>query len=338
LLERLRRKESRVHVAIGPVCNNNCLFCMEEDREGRKAINGALLPEHVRSILIEHRGAREVCFTSGEPTLVEQLPRYVAWAREFGYPRVSVTTNGRRLAYRPYCARLVSSGVNRFYISIHGHTRQLHDGLARTPGAFDQSIAGLDHAVSFGRKGVDVHTSTVVTKRNLPDLGRIYSLLRGRGAHQVVFNAMQANGRAHTHFDRVFPRYRDLVAAFISMLDGIDETRPPVFLVDVPPCVTETVPAFHRGWVEAYVHHEVADRGPQSYADDVPRRASSDARLVERRRADFDSARRTKRAECTGCQYDAVCEGVWNNYLSRFGWDEFQPVSGSVTDQPASGR
>ena len=43
----------RLHVAIGPICNNNCIFCMEEDREGRREVNAALTAEDVRQILEE---------------------------------------------------------------------------------------------------------------------------------------------------------------------------------------------------------------------------------------------------------------------------------------------
>jgi hypothetical protein len=32
--------------------------------------------------------------------------------------------------------------MNRFYISIHGHTKKLHEGLTRTPESFEQTVAG----------------------------------------------------------------------------------------------------------------------------------------------------------------------------------------------------
>ena len=34
--------------------------------------------------------------------------------------------------------------MNRFYVSIHGHTKKLHEGLTRTPESFEQTVAGLD--------------------------------------------------------------------------------------------------------------------------------------------------------------------------------------------------
>ena len=100
IVERVRAQKERVHVSIGAVCNNNCIFCMEEDREAREVNNGAMTPERVRWILEEHRGAEEVCFTSGEPTTRPELPELVRWAKELGYRRISVMTNGRRLSQK----------------------------------------------------------------------------------------------------------------------------------------------------------------------------------------------------------------------------------------------
>jgi len=321
-----RDRHPRLHVAIGPVCNNNCLFCMEEDRRRRRETNGALRPEHIRTILETGRGAEEVCFTSGEPTLVAELPRYATWARELGYPRVSVATNGRRLAYAAYCERLLAAGVNRLHISVHGHTAKLHDGLTRCPGSFAQTCAGLSNAVRLGRPSASVHTSTVVTKRNLPYLDAICAFLRAQGVEQVVLNALQASGRANTHFERVCPSYSEIAARFVQVLAALPERRPPVFLVDVPLCTTEQVPDFNRGWVETYVHHEVSTATGGECPDDGRLREVGESDLVERRRSDLDDARRSKRLACQHCRYDSVCEGVWTNYLRRHGWNEFEPV------------
>src|SRR5690349_18706096 len=126
IVERLTRQAERVHISIGAVCNNNCVFCMEEDRDGRYVNNSAMTVERVRWILEENRGAEEVCFTSGEPTTRPELPDLVARARSLGYRRISVMTNGRRLSHLPYAALLARSGMNRVYSSIHGHTTTLH--------------------------------------------------------------------------------------------------------------------------------------------------------------------------------------------------------------------
>jgi MoaA/NifB/PqqE/SkfB family radical SAM enzyme len=328
ITERLERQKERVHVSIGAVCNNNCIFCMEEDRDAREINNGAMTPERVRWILEEHRGAEEVCFTSGEPTTRPELGDFVKWARELRYERVSVMTNGRRLGHFPYAVALAKSGMNRFYVSIHGHTKKLHEGLTRTPGSFEQTVAGLDSVAKLKRFGVELHTSTVITDRNLPHMLDVYRFLRSHGVDQVVFNVMQANGRANTYFEQIFPSYTDIAATFRRFVADVGEARPMAFLVDIPLCTTEGVPDFNRGYVEKYRHFDLEDHAGLE-ASKKPGRTQQEGRgrgLVMITRSDLDDEMRDKRPECARCKYEPVCEGVWRNYLKRKGWGEFEPV------------
>jgi MoaA/NifB/PqqE/SkfB family radical SAM enzyme len=328
--ERIRGRQERVHILTGAVCNNNCLFCMEEDREGRYETNSATNDDVVKWILDQNRGCEEVCFTSGEPTTNPKLPIWAKWAKEHGVRRVSVMTNGRALSYERYARALAAAGMNRFYVSIHGHEKRLHEGLTRTPGSFEQTVGGLDEIARLKRYGIDLHTSTVVTRRNLPHLREIYRFLRSHGVDQVVFNVMQANGRANTHFEQIFPKYTDIAAAARAFLDEELRRESPVmaFFVDIPLCTTTGLPDFNRGYVESYCHYE-----PVSAAHDVipaeeisARTTGPEGQLVQIRRSDLDDNQRRKRSECGSCRFDGVCEGVWGNYLRRYGWEEFVPV------------
>lgn len=327
VVERMRTSDERVHINIGAVCNNNCIFCMEEDRDGRYVNNSAMTPERVRWILEQHRGALEVCFTSGEPTTRAELADFVDWAKELGYARISMMTNGRRFAHLPYAVALARRGLNRVYISIHGHDAKLHEGLTRTPGSFEQTVAGLRSVARMKSHGVELHTSTVVTKRNLPHLTEVYRFLREVGVDQVVFNVMQANGRADTYFDQLFPRYSEIAGRFRSFVAEVGEVRPMAFLVDIPLCTTEGIPDFHRGYVEKHRHYDLESQVQMPLDDRDARRGEGRGKgLLQVTRADLDQQRREKRPECRACRYFGACEGVWVNYLARFGWDELEPV------------
>jgi cyclic pyranopterin phosphate synthase len=340
VVERISGQGERLHVSIGAVCNNNCVFCMEEDRDARYENNSAMTRERVRWMLEQHRGAEEVCFTSGEPTTRPELPEFVAWAKALGYPRISTMTNGRRLSHLPYAAGLAKAGMNRFYISIHGHEKKLHEGLTRTPDSFEQTVAGLQSIAKMKRFGVELHTSTVVTKRNLPSMLDIYRFLRRLGVDQVVFNVMQANGRAETNFEHIFPRYTEIASTFRAFLRDVGEARPMAFLVDIPLCTTEGIADFNRGYVERYVHYDTERyatvargelrSGSTPNGVDEGARGENDQRrrgLVMVSRDDLDEARRLKRPACSTCKYDGVCEGVWSVYAENVGWDEFVPVA-----------
>lgn len=330
--ERISSRAARVHILTGAVCNNNCVFCMEEDREQRYVTNSQTTDETVRWILSQHEQFEEVCFTSGEPTTNPRLHHWVKMAKDAGARCISMMTNGRALSHEKYARRLMALGMNRFYISIHGHTKKLHEGLTRTPGCFEQTVAGLDTIARFKRYGIELHTSTVITKRNLPHMADIYRFLRSHGVDQVVFNVMQANGRADTYFDLIFPTYTEIadVARQFLAEQRQHEDSVAAVLVDIPLCTTEGIPDQNRGYVEAYVHYEHEDTHGllDKLGDDLLRERSggNSGELVQIRRSDLDVNARHKRAECKQCKYDSVCEGVWGNYLRRRGWAEFEPV------------
>lgn len=326
--EKLGQRDERLHISIGAVCNNNCVFCMEEDREGRYVNNSAMTPERVRWMLEHHRGAEEVCFTSGEPTTRPELPDFITWSKTLGYRRISIMTNGRRLSHLPYALSLARAGMNRFYVSIHGHTKKLHEGLTRTPDSFEQTVAGLDSIAKMKRFGVELHTSTVITDRNLPHMLDIYRFLRGHGVDQVVFNVMQANGRANTYFEQIFPRYTQISETFRAFLRDVGEEKPQAFLVDIPLCTTEGIPDFNRGYVERYFHYDLAEQVTIPAVDRDERAAEGGGKgLLRVLRSDLDDAERQKGPACSSCRYDRVCEGVWGNYTRRYGWDEMRPVA-----------
>ena len=247
-----------LHVLVGPACNNNCLFCMEEDRDARDRHMAAQSPEDVRRMILEYPHTDEILFTSGEPTLCEHLPTYVQWAKQRGFHTVGIITNGRRFAYPDFLRHLVDAGVNRVTVSIHGHTSKLHDGLTRTPGSFRQTRAGLSNCAQLKKeRTLRVHTSTVITRRNLPHLPAICSMLRALDVDEIVFNVMMAKGRGAQHFDALMPRYGEVVAAFRALHAGVnDETRGRIRVVDMPPCVMRELPPGMAGDLEDYDQYE----------------------------------------------------------------------------------
>ena len=320
-------ESERLDIKVGTVCNNNCVFCKEADRAGRQKSNSAMTRDLIAAILEQNRGAREVCFSSGEPTTRPDLVELVALAKRLGYPVISLQTNGRRLSHLPFTTALWRAGLNKVCISIHGHTRKLHDGLTRTPGSFEQSVAGLQNLARFKPHGMAINSSTVVNRRNVRLLLPIYRFLRERGVERVVLNVLCPAGRGETYFEQLFPRYTEIAAEFRRFCKECGEERPWAFLCDIPLCVTEGIPGFNRGYVEPNRHFAVAERAaPQVAARPERAQKVGGVDLVMVRREDLCDVGQQKRAACAACRYCDSCGGVWQNYTKRFGWDEFVPV------------
>ncbi len=301
------------HIPVGLTCNNNCLFCMEHDGEGRTSGLAHSTPELVRAQLEAHIGADQVMFATGEPTLNPELPKYVRWARELGYPKIGLTTNARRLGYETYCRRLLESGLNHVVTSVHGADARSHVGQTRAPGSFEQTLAGLEVLSRLrGEHRFTLHTSTVVGRRNLHALVDIYRLLSRFEPQQIVFNAMQPLGRAQAAAKLLVAPYASVVRAFAQLLEAAGPRGPRLFLVDVPWCATEALPSSARGWVEeAYF---------TSFDEGEP---VAKGRVLTYKEQLF----RAKRSACSACRYDAECLGVWRGYLEVHGWDGLEPVA-----------
>ncbi len=340
----------RLHVDVGAFCNNNCIFCMEDDRQGRFDRVSGITPEQVKAILEANSRRREVMFVSGEPTLNSEFLRYVRWAREAGFESIGVISNGRRFSYAPFAEKAVDAGLNLVIVSVHGPDARTHDGLTRTPGAFEQAVAGLRNLSALARKTpLRINTSTVLNRRNAtPDrLDALLALLRPL-VRQMVFNVMQPFGRGRTHFDSLMMPYREVSAALGAFFARHAGEDLPVYLVDIPYCTTEGsgIPDSARGYVERYVHFEkesgdsgALGRRPEgqpvrSGGAEVKLQALSPATgvtpapdgLVVRHRDLLEQARKSKGPECARCAYDRICDGVWNHYIEHFGFGEFVPV------------
>ena len=341
-------QHERLHIDIGPFCNNNCIFCMEEDRKGRRDRVGAVTPDHVNSILTANAFRKHVTFVSGEPTLCEHFLRYVRLARHHGFTTIAVISNGRRFSYLPFARAALSRGLNHVIISIHGGNARLHDGLVRTRGAFDEALSGLHNLSSLRRRfaPITIHTSTVLNRRNCTDkaLDEILAVLSPH-VDQMVFNVMQPFGRGLSHFDRLMFRYSEAAAILGSFFLRHAPRQLPIYLVDIPYCTTEScgIPGSARGFVERYVHYEVSQESASPTTGDTQagtggsplrrhlhdQEKGRDAIIPElsaRHRDRQEQELKVRRPACDSCRYSKICDGVWGNYLERYGWDEFEPV------------
>ena len=310
----------RFQVLAGNACNNNCLFCLERDGAHGAVPDFNMTPERMWHVLAEHEGRDDVMFTTGEPTMNPNLPAYIGWARDLGYGRIGVTTNGRRLGYERYTRSLVERGLNHVVISIHGPDAKCHDGLTRLPGSFDQALAGLRLLSKLKPEyGLTIHTSTVVTTRNLPRAAEIYELLRSLSVDQVVFNMLQPLGRAAFLTQHIAPRYSDIARELRPLAEAVGDGRPPMYFVDLPYCVSEGLPHRVRGWLEVASFVQYDDSG------------SPEQRTT---RTHKEQVHRIKRAECRPCRYDPRCLGVGRKYVEQYGWDEMVPVAKPAAAPP----
>jgi len=305
------RDAETLHVSVGYACDNACVFCMESDIVGRHdSVKRLIAEERMYRDMDAHRHMRKVSFGRGEPTLNPDLPKYVAYAKSSGFREVAVISNGRRYADRGYCLTLIESGVTEFILSLHGHTRELHETLTRGKNSFSDALRGLGNLSELkGDYPIRIVVNHVVNRVNHDFIEGFLAVMKGYPIDVVVLSVVQPiGGNMEKLFSALMPRYSEVA----KRIDGIRSRHPELFfsgsgkeyvsIIDLPRCCSPSL-AKNIGFKEKRVSEQ--DKA-------LPGAVSVSGK--------------NKGIRCRECAYDDTCEGVYDNYVKRFGWDEFAPV------------
>jgi MoaA/NifB/PqqE/SkfB family radical SAM enzyme len=171
------REPKTVVLAPSYQCNNRCAFCVTGTRA---QIHGTRL----RELASEHRarGATRLELDGGEPTLNPDLFALISYAKDLGFERITLLTNGRRAAYPEYARRLASSGLTDVRVGIQGAEPATHDREVGEPGAFQQTRRGIENLVATELR---VEAGITLTRGNLTELEDTVKLVHGLGVRAL---------------------------------------------------------------------------------------------------------------------------------------------------------
>lgn len=302
-------KMLKVVLFTGYACNNNCVFCIDADKRG--------LPEKTTSQLLKetakakNKGAAILEIIGGEATIRPDFARIVASAKKLGIPQVSCATNGRVFADPAAARRIAASGIDSVIFSVHGPDAATHDALTRVPGSFAQLKKGLANlrALGFERIG----GNTTVVKRNMAALPRLAGFYVKNGIRNVEYIFVDPNyGGAHNDFLELVPRISKAAphmrrALALGRKAGFGEWK------------VRYVPLCHfRDCLDQI--SEINERElflTEHWAPDFSNPDAIGSRAAVGRR---------KTARCRGCRLYGACEGIWVEYLKRYGDAELKAV------------
>ena len=174
----LRRPPLRyVDFAIDFACNLRCEHCFATalHQPGARVMTSADYARIARECMA--MGTVNFSFQGGEPLLCEKLPDILR-ACQPDRNLISVTTNGTLLS-NECVADLARWGVDILTVSVDSGIPEEHDHFRGRPGAFDQTMAGIERALA---RGLRVTLGTVVTHQTLrkPGIKRLLALARSK--------------------------------------------------------------------------------------------------------------------------------------------------------------
>lgn len=309
------RKKS-INLGIGNyLCNNNCIFCIDGEKDNLPLPP----PEKIFNLLRQWRKKTDsVLFCGPEPTLNPDLCDFIKKAKDLGYSEIRLLTNGRRLYYFDFAKKLVESGVTELCVSFHGSYSHIQDAQTRTPGSFEQTYKGCQN-LSILKSRYDFRWFIHLTynKLNISDLYDFFKMsFAFKGLNGVNISAIMPKGRALPYFDVVVPPYSELAENFKSVIKKFEklihqksksEKEFHIKITGLPPCLMKGYENYIGSYNELYLLKDPREKGTKSFSEELEQE-------------------RIKCPGCRNCHYYKTCSGVWEEYIKRRGWDEFKPV------------
>ncbi len=182
-------------------CNLRCRYCFADGGSRDREPPFEECREAIRDI-VRQCGQPLLQFSGGEPTLRDDLPELVRFAKEAGCSYTQVNTNGIRIAEDPgYAGRLKEAGLDIVFLQFDGTEDSIYETLRGRP-LLETKLEAI-HVCTALRIGVTL-VPTVVRGVNDRNLGAMVELA-----------ASLAPGVRGIHFQPVsyFGRYPGVPAA-----------------------------------------------------------------------------------------------------------------------------
>lgn len=318
------QKQKKSVIFVGYDCNNNCRFCMEQDVRDRRSQTKKEVMDHM--IGARKRGSTYLEMIGGEITIRSDFIELIKFAKQLGFETIMIATNGRMFSYKKYAYQAIEAGLNSIVFSIHGHNAEVHDGLTRGEGSFDQLHEGLENikeAVESYDKDIHLGSNTTIVKQNYKHLPAIGKHIKSLGITNSEFIFVDCNeGGAYNHFDELVPRISNAAPYIKECLDlvDVDNNRNNWDIRYVPLCYFKDY-LNQVSELKEIRHFQTEELGRGS------KRSGYD---YEETRKDVS---RVKPQKCEGCALYDYCEGIWKKYYKEFGDEELKPVSEITKEQ-----
>ncbi|MBI4051093.1 MAG: radical SAM protein [Elusimicrobia bacterium] len=320
-------KLKNVEINPGRLCNNKCIFCMSgEERDDHEPWAD---PERMKAEIRMHyeQGARSLGFLGGEPSTYPHILDCIRYAKDLGYQRVALCTNGTRLANRDFLEEALEAGLTRATVSVHSHIPEIEERLVGVPGILEKKLKAIDNLVVVRREGRlpdNVSLNPVLNRLNAPHMESFVRFFAARGIEDIRFNFIWPESRV-SHDKTVVPQFKDIIPYVLNLiLRNEKELKLRITFGAMPYCVLPVSLTHSWPLLERYFYEEGNDL-PTDVSFLKPDWNGGVERFNWHRRGREDY--RTKLECCPRCRWESKCMGIYRSYLDLYGAAEFKPIA-----------
>lgn len=301
-------------ILTGFSCNNNCIVCSLKDRQ---EFYPDRITEEIMKDMSEARkkGFNAVEFTGGEPTIRKDIIDLVTYAKKIGFETIALSTNGRMLSYAPFAEKIIEAGLNKVSFSLFGSSKKVHNSISRTPGSFEEIVAGIRNVKKNSK--VCVNISSVISSLNVKDLKKFALFVLSLGVRNWYLLDLIPDGNAQKNYS-VLAIKSEILKLELNSLQKVSSKFREIGFFDFPLCLFDKkfLEAENLIFINAKTRLETSHQVGYN-----PNRTHVDEKGV------YQDCYKKHLKICPQCQYYKECGGIWKDYLEVFGGEKLEKMA-----------
>ncbi|MBC7086305.1 MAG: heme b synthase [Methanomethylovorans sp.] len=171
-------------------CNLSCKHCRGASTS--QIPEGELNTQEAKNFIDEiiQMGNPILILSGGEPLVRKDVFEIAHYGTQKGL-RIVLATNGTLITEKT-AEKLLEAGIKRVSVSLDGASANSHDNFRGVPGAFNNSMKGIE---TLKNSGIEFQINTTVTKQNVDEIPHILKMAEDIGAKALHIFLLVPTGR-----------------------------------------------------------------------------------------------------------------------------------------------
>lgn len=285
-------------ITVGHPCNQHCVFCNLKHKDRLHELSFEEVCSRLKRS--KQEGFNVIEFTGGEPTLRKDILKIFKYAKETGFEKVFISTNGRLFSYKEFTKKAIENGLTGAFISVHG-LKETHNSLTSCE-SFEQIVEGIKNL----KDEIDfqIQINCVLVKQNLDELEKFVEFFKAMGIWNFLFIYVNPTNFSREEFEDLVPNLDETSRVIIRVITDNKDCK----------ISTQNIPFCFMGGYENHINLNMLNKDTILIDEEFGEKG-----LNERAKG-----LRSKGRICKICKYNSRCVGVFNKYMiKRFTASDF---------------
>lgn len=300
-----------LELSPGFACNLQCPGCYSTSAADRDQMDW---PEVLRWLqLARRKGAQHLWLSGGEPTLRKDFLATLRAAKQLGYQRIKVQSNGLLFSYPQFAQKAVDAGMTEVNLLLKSRDPDLHDAMMQKPGA----LALLDQAVAVLRAlPLRLEGDVLLTQRNYTELPELVAHYAAAGFRHFNIWLFSLADQGDQDLRAEVPRLTDAQPYLLRALAAAEAHGATLVSLHTPHCLVPP-DAWRMQFDAAGMGLLIVNPGGHAF-------------MLERSEIELGSYP----PACDACAVRQSCHGMRKDYIAVHGDGELR----AVTAEAAAGH